>query len=462
MNGFGCRVAALAFLAIALTIAAVLPPALTPTIPFGHARAVETGAAFETAAVAFVDLFFAGRFEEATARFDSTMTAAAPPAKLAEIRASLESRLGPLIERGSTSVQRAGDYTAVFVTCRFEAAEVALKVVFDAHSRIAGFFVVPAPSTRAWTPPAYADTLRFTERAATAGAPGWPLPGTLAVPGGAGPHPAVVLVHGSGPNDRDETVGPNKPFRDLAWGLASRGIAVLRYEKRTRAHAARVAAGLDSLTVREETVDDAVAAVALLRETPAIDPERVFLLGHSLGGTLAPRIAERADRLAGVIVLAGAARPIEDLVVDQTRHILSLDGETSDADRRKIDLVRRQAARVKSPALEAGTPADSLPLGVRPAYWLDLRGYDPAAAAAALDLPILVLQGGRDYQVTDADFARWEATLAGRPGATLRRFPALNHLFMAGEGVSGPAEYDEPGHVDAAVVEAIARWIAAR
>ena len=149
-------------------------------------------------------------------------------------------------------------------SCRFEAAAVEMKVVFDAASRIAGFFVVPAQAHHAWTCPAYADTLRFTEREVTVGAPGWPLPGTLTVPAGPGPHPAVLLVHGSGPNDRDETVGHNRPFRDLAWGLASRGVAVLRYEKRTRAHAARVAEMLDSLTVREETVDDAVAALASL------------------------------------------------------------------------------------------------------------------------------------------------------------------------------------------------------
>ena len=285
MNRYGPGMTALAFLAI------------LAVVPAGPVRAVETDAAFETAAVAFVDLFFAGRFDEATARFDEAMTAAAPPAKLAKIRAALESRLGPLLERGETSIEHAGDYAAVFVSCRFEAAEVALKVVFDAHSRIAGFFVVAAPSTHAWTPPAYADTLRFTERAMTVGAPGWPLPGTLAVPAGPGPHPAVVLVHGSGPNDRDETVGPNKPFRDLAWGLASRGIAVLRYEKRTRAHAARVATGLDSLTVRGETVDDAVAALSLLRETPGIDPGRVFGLGHSLGlPVLAVEVSGEAQR----------------------------------------------------------------------------------------------------------------------------------------------------------------------
>lgn len=149
---------------------------------------------------------------------------------------------------------------------------------------------------------------RFTEESVTVGAEKWALQGTLPIP--VGPvAAAVVLVHGSGPNDRDETLGPNKPFRDLAWGLADRGIAVLRYEKRTRQYAGKMA-GNPNLTVREETTDDAILAAALLRAHDRIDPKRVFVLGHSLGGTLAPRIAAEDRSLAGLIILAGATRPL--------------------------------------------------------------------------------------------------------------------------------------------------------
>src|SRR5712692_10414563 len=122
-------------------------------------------------------------------------------------------------------------------------------------------------------------------------------PAKLSLPVGAVPFPAVVLVHGSGPNDRDETVGQLKPFRDLAWGLASRNVAVLRYEKRTKAHAGQMAAQRERLTVKEEVVDDALAAVARLCQVTTIDLQRIFVLGHSLVGTLIPRIGKRGPHL---------------------------------------------------------------------------------------------------------------------------------------------------------------------
>jgi pimeloyl-ACP methyl ester carboxylesterase len=133
----------------------------------------------------------------------------------------------------------------------------------------------------------------------------------LSLPSGAGPLPAIVLVHGSGQHDRDETIGPNKPFRDLAWGLASRGIAVLRYEKRTRQHQQRVAQLENGFTVKEEAIDDAGAAVALLRNRTGIRANRIYVLGHSLGAMLAPRIAAADPAVAGLVLMAGPVRSLE-------------------------------------------------------------------------------------------------------------------------------------------------------
>lgn len=170
----------------------------------------------------------------------------------------------------------------------------------------------------------------------------------------------MVLVHGSGPNDRDETVGPNKPFKDLAWGLASQGIAVLRYDKRTLVHSQSIDA--QTLTVQEETVHDALAAVEVLRNHPDVDSASVYVLGHSLGATLAPKIGAAAPELAGLILLAGATRPLEDLILEQVTYLVSLDpSEEAEAELAKIE---EQVARVKDPDLLANTPADDLPLGI--------------------------------------------------------------------------------------------------
>src|SRR5262249_29401225 len=168
--------------------------------------------------------------------------------------------------------------------------------------RIAGLrFRPPAAPAAPYSPPAYVTPASYTETEFTVGSGDWPLPGTLEMPVGAGPFPALVLVQGSGPNDRDETLFGNKPFKDLALGLASRGVAVLRYDKRTKVYQAKLA-GVPGLTVTEEVVEDALAAVKTLRAQPRIDPARVFVLGHSLGGMLIPRIAARPASLTRPIL----------------------------------------------------------------------------------------------------------------------------------------------------------------
>jgi dienelactone hydrolase len=281
------------------------------------------------------------------------------------------------------------------------------------------------------------------------------------LPSGKGPFPAVVLVHGSGPNDRDETVGANKPFRDLAEGLASQGIAVLRYEKRTKQHGARMAASLSNFTVRDETIDDALAAVELLRRTEGIDAKKIFVLGHSLGGMLVPRIGAADARVAGFVVFAGATRPLEDTMVRQFEYLAALDGTVSEAERANIENTKRQAARIKE--LKAGDAAtaavNGLLLGAPPGYWLDLRGYDPPQAARALKRPLLILQGERDFNVTMDDFRNWRTALAGHKEIEFKSYPKLDHLFYEGEGAATGADYDRPRNIPRYVIDDIAAWV---
>ncbi|MCU7722777.1 alpha/beta hydrolase [Actinoplanes sp. KI2] len=310
-----------------------------------------------------------------------------------------------------------------------------------------------------WQPPGYVDSGALSEEDVTVGDGPLAVPGTLTRPAAPGPHPAIVLLAGSGPLDRDETIGRNKPFKDLAWGLATRGIATLRFDKVTFAHPGLVAAAA-GFTVNDEYLHHALAAAELLRHRPGVDPERIFILGHSLGGTVAPRVAAADPALAGLVIFAGGAQPMHWSAVRQFRYLASLDPATAAASQPLIDTVTRQARAVDSPDLSPGTPAGELPFGVPASYWLDLRGYDPAATAATLGRPMLILQGGRDYQATvDDDLARWRAGLADRPGVTIRVHDADNHLFFTGDGPSRPAEYEAAQHVDQAVVADIAEWI---
>jgi len=288
----------------------------------------------------------------------------------------------------------------------------------------------------------------------------WLLPGTLSIPAADRPLPAAVIVHGSGPQDRDGTIGPNRPYLDLAEGLLAAGIAVLRYDKRTLARRAELAPLASTLTVDDEAVDDAVAAVRLLRSVPAVAPDAVFVLGHSMGGFLGPRIVARAGgAVRGLAILSGNSRGLAEVLLAQTEAIAAAGAAPTAEAAAALAALRGQVARVVSGRLGADTPATELPLGVPASYWLDLRSYNPVATAAALGCPILVLAGGRDYQVTGADFDGWRRGLAGTSATAFAWFPTLSHLLIAGDGPASPADYAVPGHVAPEAVAAIASWI---
>ena len=334
---------------------------------------------------------------------------------------------------------------ATTLHCAFTRGPLDVRLAFDAQGQLAGlFFPPPTAPAASWSPPSYAAPERFDERDVTVGAAPFVLKGKLTLPRGAGPFPAVVLVHGSGPQDENEQVGPNAPFHDLAVGLASRGIAVLRYQKRTFVyHQAE-----PNFTVRQETIDDAQAAVALLAKTDKIDRKRIFVLGHSLGGMLAPRIADHDPLVAGLIIAAGTTRPLEEIVLEQVK----ARGTPDD-----IKAAQASLERIRDPKLKPSDIVDFVGAKVPGSYFLDLRHYSPAQLAAQLDVPILVLQGDRDIQVRAADFAGWQRTLGARPHAQLKRYPTLTHLFTAGEGTL--ADYEKPAHVAPEVIADIAAFV---
>src|SRR6266850_3925977 len=305
----------------------------------------------------FVELLAAGDFAAAVKHFDPAMMTALPADKLRDVWKSLNTQAGAFQKQTGTRVAKESGYQVVFVACTFEKAVLEAKIVFDGSKRIAGLFFVPPPARSEYTPPAYARPGAYGEADVRVGSPDWPLPGTLSTPAGQGLVPGVVLVHGSGPLDRDETVGPNRPFRDLASGLASRGVAVLRYDKRTLVHARRLAAKRDTLTLHEETVADAVEAVRLLRRSRGVDGGRVFVLGHSLGGVALPRIAALEPGIAGFVMLATPSRPLQDVYRDQMVYLIGLDGVVTEEERARLESVRREVERVTHPD-EAGGAGD--------------------------------------------------------------------------------------------------------
>ena len=264
------------------------------------------------------------------------------------------------------------------------------------------------------------------------------------------PAPLVVLVQGSGPHDRDETIGPNKPFRDLAWGLAARGIATLRFAKRTFAFPATYKGTLDS-----ESINDAVDAVTFARTLPEINRNDIFVLGHSLGGLAAAYVAQRMP-LRGLILAATAGRTLDLVIRDQ---IKALNAARSEAE--QAEALRQQdeiMAKVRAGTATAKDLHDQSP----PAALRDAIIRDPIAELRKTKLPLLVLKGGKDAQAFQADFDALAALTKARPGSEARLFPGLTHIFTATDGPADVGAIFKPGHVAAEVLDTIAGWVKSR
>jgi uncharacterized protein len=407
-----------------------------------------------------LDLLLAEKYPELSAMFSDQMKQTVTLDFLKDRVSAEMQEFGKAQSIGEVVLGTDGPNNLVSFPVAFANASLHVQFTLNSSGQVAGMYFRPAdkalPAT--WSRPAYSKADAFQTRDVTVGSDQWKLSGVLTVPAGKTKVPGIVLVHGPGPNDRDESISATRIFRDLAEGLASRGYAVLRYDKRTKAYGEEMSRTY--YTLEQETVEDALRAVALLRDQPEIDGRSIFVLGHSLGGYASPRIAARDGKLAGVILFAAPARPIEDVSYEQTEYVARLNGEPAANIQARLNSMKGEVERVKKLAPSGDNP--DILLGLPTAWWLNVKDYNPATEAKRLGIPILVLQGERDFQVTMKDFELWKSTLAGTANVTFHSYPALNDLFIEGQGKSSPAEYRNPGNVSPQVLDDISAWLARR
>ena len=411
-------------------------------------------------AAMFVSQLLKADFKSATEQFDDQMGNLFNESKLQKQWEEVTKESGTFLQLTPTSSSEMENYKIIIIKCQFQRFDMDVQVVFNEQGLISGLNFMPVYMI--YNPPEYVDKSAFKEMDVTVGEGKWALPGTITLPKGNCHFHGVVLVHGSGPNDRDETIGPNKTFRDLAWGLASLGIAVLRYDKRTFKYSKQLTPELISeMTVKEEVIDDALLAIKQMRQNDSVDSEKVFLLGHSLGATLAPRIGLRDPNLSGLIIMAGITRSLEDTILDQFTYIYGLSGTMTDQQKVELETLKNKVNKLKDPELSDNIPPKDLPFGVPIAYWRDLQENKPLDVVKKISMPILILQGERDYQVlATKDFEEgWKKALGGIKTVKFKLFPKLNHLFMSGENKSTPQDYNIEGHVDEDVINTIAEWV---
>lgn len=297
----------------------------------------------------------------------------------------------------------------------------------------------------------------------------YPLDGILSLPENLSKKvPAVLLVHGSGPSDKDETVMANKPFRDISEYLVSRGIAVLRYDKRTFVYGKQILKEADysKITVEEETIQDAILATAILKSDARVDADKVYILGHSMGGMLAPRIDAEGGNYAGIIILAGSPRNLTDIMLGQVEDMIGQLGKLLQI------IAAKQTAGIKKkfeaiPDMTAEQAQKTKAFGKAYAWYFKEMSKHPTSGYLSItNKPVLILQGDKDFQVSvEKDFNLYKQILADKPNVTFKLYAGLNHLFMKsvyGTIKESKKEYKIASKVDSVVLNDIAQWILER
>lgn len=341
----------------------------------------------------------------------------------------------------------------------FIKSSVRLELQFNARWEITALRLQPLSDEQLYLPPPYDHPQKYQEFSMRVKHDSIVLPAILTLPKGCKACPVVVLVHDIGPQDKDHSIGPTKMFRDLAVGLAAEGIASLRYDKRTFRYGPELMADLRVLTIENEVMEDALAALQLLRTVSEIDTQRIHLLGLGFGGMLAGAIASRSPlSIRSIVAVGSSPRPLPDQLLDQYIQLLS--SELSYPNMQlAVQQLERQTQLAKSMKLGSDISADSLPLQLPASYWQHLQKFDAVAGYWQTNAALWFVRGGDDYQSQAIDLQQWEMRLLGRDKATFSTLTQLNHLLMPSLLVPLTDTYQKQNNVSAEAMVCISRWL---
>lgn len=344
----------------------------------------------------------------------------------------------------------------ILVSCdeQYSKLVLAAQFVYDDQGRIKQFGLRPIEEQKApYTP---LRTAAYQEERVKVGIEPQ-VEGLLTLPSQVEKPPIIILIQGSGQSDMNESVGalPNRPFAELAHGLAERGIATLRFNKRFYQYPPQSAEAVAQITVEQEILADARAAVAQAGSEERVDGQHIFALGHSLGGYLMPRLAAEQQDMRGVIVMNGPWRPIPEIFAEQKRVLVAAAAHLSAAEKETaLEEIAEDLAKLADPA-EQGVV-----FGQPKGYWRSLE-QDQQQCLAQSQAAVLVLQGEYDFQVEGPrELAYWQAALADRPNSRCRLYPKLSHLMSKAPDKSfDMALYDQPCPLAETVLQDIAEWV---
>ena len=398
-------------------------------------QVIDTGKSFINS------LLIEKNYSKSYSYFDETVKTKISETLLKETVEKLETQLGQF----KSIIETNNDKETYFYYSNFEKMKLDIKINFNQNNKVVGFFFVPHKEFKKEN--SLGKDLNIKSNNIE-------LKGTLLVPESLNLKKIVIFVHGSGPNDRDETIFENKPFKDIAENLYSKGISSYRFDKRTLSNPESFN---DKSTIDDEVTNDIINIVAYFKNDSQFSNYEIIVLGHSLGAYLLPRIANKSNQISKIILLAANSRPLDKLIIEQYEYLYKLTPtqELKDA----LQKVKEQTALLNSKVFNLNTTKENLPLNLSANYWKSIIDYKPIKEIQKVKIPILILQGERDYQVTMKDFELWKTKLKNNKKVSFISYPKLNHIFMSGEKPSDPKEYAIKGIVDEKVIEDIKNFI---
>ena len=426
---------------------------------FALAENEDLGAAPRT----MIDLLYQGEFQQVFDQSTADFQAAIGSAEdFATAWAQIEQVYGAFEEITGVTAQEENGAVTALVTCAHTNADITYNIVLYAENKLAGLAVANVVQKASEST---ADASLFvSEPIILRAGETDETQGLLTLPTGEGPFPAVIMMQGSGPSDMNETAYGIAIFRDLADLLAQAGVASIRYDKYTYAHGDLLLADPDLLagfTVAQEYIPDAQAALALLQADARIG--EIYLLGHSLGAMMIPRVMQSlgAENITGGVMVAGSPLALWELSYHQSLAYIRQSAE-SDSEEQTAELDAEIAKLDQMRTMTDDELKDALYFGASAYYQMDQMSFDSTQAAIELQKPLLIVQGGKDWQVTPADgIEAWQAALDGKLTVTYLEYPDMTHMLfdMEGEPAGNASDYQSNSVVSQTLISDVAAWI---
>ena len=399
-------------------------------------------------------LFSKHKYAKVYKCFDENMKSKISIDQLQSLWERMEAGAGNYVGIEDIEIKQVDEHLRQTAVVKFELAAVKLIMSESPEKKINGLFV----SQLGYAPPAYAKDLVTGKKFINFISDSYNISGELMLPKTCNNCPVVILVHGSGPNDKDETIGPNKVFKDVALGLAANGIATFRYDKRSNLYPETITGQFD---IYDETINDAISAFHAVSADTSFQFSKIVFLGHSLGAYAMPLIADSLKEVDGAILFSSNARRLEDLIEYQMHYLTNWDDVLTDEEKEVVDLNTARAQDIRTNNYTDTTSAENLLAYWPGKFWKGIDAYNPVEHVRHnTTTPFFIMQGEKDYQITMVDFALWTDAVGSQENVVLKSYPNLTHLFTPTSSEKpGPNDYFLPNNVDGEVIKDIVEWV---